>query len=123
MSDYRAIEVAFLASGKSGLMTVLKNDNCWDRSNVEFADGRIVAYDKERQTPGMQHIDYGLGAMRHSAFAGYPDGEPFDLATVYQRLLASDDLAGFEVQQRFFEVGSIAGLEETRVHLTRTRKG
>ena len=117
--DYAAVEQAFLTSGRSSLMTVCRNDDRWDRSNVLFADGRIVRYDKQDRTPEMRHIDYGLGAFRHSAFAGRGDDEAFDLAAVYQDLLARDDLAGYEVPTRFYEIGSPAGLEETREHLAR----
>jgi NDP-sugar pyrophosphorylase family protein len=115
--DYAAIEQAFLSSGKMGLMTVFRNDDRWDRSNVLFDQGRILRYDKAARIPGMRHIDYGLGAFRHSAFDHRPAGEAFDLVAVYQDLLARDDLAGFEVHERFFEIGSHAGLEETQAHL------
>ncbi|MBZ5558490.1 MAG: nucleotidyltransferase family protein [Acidobacteriia bacterium] len=114
--DYDAIERAFLASDKRGLMTVYRNENRLDRSNVLYADGRIARYDKQHRTPDMRHIDYGLGAFRKSAFAGRGE-EAFDLVTVYQDLLANDDLAGFEVPDRFYEIGSPEGLEETRAYL------
>ena len=118
--DYRAVECAFAGSGRAGLMTVCRNDDQWDRSNVRFEDGRIVAYDKSGRAPGMRHIDYGLGVFERAVFeAG--DQEAFDLAGVYQRLLSEDRLAGFEVPGRFYEIGSPAGLEETRGHLSGTR--
>jgi NDP-sugar pyrophosphorylase family protein len=115
--DYAAIQRAFTASGKAGLMTVYRNEDRGDRSNVLFDGDRIVAYEKQRRTPGMEHIDYGLGVLRASAFAGYAGDEALDLVTVYQDLLAGDDLAGFEVPTRFYEIGSPAGLEELRAHL------
>jgi NDP-sugar pyrophosphorylase family protein len=115
--DYAAVETSFLISGKRGLMTVYRNEDRLDRSNVVYADGRIVCYDKGCRTPQMQHIDYGLGAFRKSAFARHGDDEAFDLVAVYQDLLAKDDLAGHEVLQRFYEIGSPEGLEETRAHL------
>jgi len=116
--DYEAVEQAFLRSGRAGLMTVCRNDDRWDLSNVRFEDGRILGYDKGRRVPEMRHIDYGLGAFRHAAFSGdWPD--VFDLADVYQRLLARADLAGFDVPSRFFEIGSVTGLEDTRSHLER----
>ncbi len=115
--DYAAIERAFLQSDKSGLMTVYRNEDRLDRSNVLYADGRIVRYDKQHRTPEMSHIDYGLGAFRKAAFTGRVDDEAFDLVTVYQELLANDDLAGFEVPDRFYEIGSPEGLEETRAYL------
>jgi NDP-sugar pyrophosphorylase family protein len=115
--DYAAIERAFLESGKSGLMTVYHNEDQWDRSNVQCADGRIVHYDKQRRTAAMRHIDYGLGVFWKSAFAERGHDETFDLVAVYQELLAKNDLAGFEVSSRFYEIGSPAGLEETRAYL------
>jgi prepilin-type processing-associated H-X9-DG protein len=116
--DYAAVERAFAGSRKTGLMTVCRNDDRWDRSNVLFAGGHIVGHDKQDQTGDMRHIDYGLGAFRKSAFAARADEEAFDLIEVYRDLLAASDLAGFEVPDRFYEIGSPAGLEETRAHLT-----
>lgn len=116
--DYAEVEHAFLSSGKLGLMTVLRNDDQWDRSNVVFGDGRIVRYDKRQRAPDMRHIDYGLGALRAQVFEAYSEGVGVDLATVYQDLLARDELAGFEVMRRFYEIGSPTGLEETQQYLT-----
>jgi NDP-sugar pyrophosphorylase family protein len=115
--DLRAIERAFLASRRAGLMTVLRNDDQWDRSNVLFEDGRLLRYDKMRPTPDMRHIDYGLGVLTPRALAAFPADRPFDLALVYQRLLADNQLAAFEVSERFYEIGSPKGLEETRAYL------
>lgn len=112
--DYQAIETAFLASGKAGLMTVLLNDNQWDKSNVLFEHGQIAQYDKKNQTPNMHHIDYGLGAIKAEVFQAYPKDQPLDLAQIYRDLLAQNQLAGYEVTQRFYEIGSMRGLEETR---------
>jgi len=111
--DYAAIARAFVDSGKCGLMTVYRNDGRYDASNVQYADGRIVRYDKTPGIAGMTHIDWGLGALRASAFTGYPDGK-LDLAVVYQDLLAKGELAGYEVFERFYEIGSPAGLDDTR---------
>jgi len=116
--DYEAIEASFRASGKTGLMTVLRNDDRWDRSNVELDRGRIVRYDKRSGETGMHHIDYGLGILTPAAFEPWQDDEqPFDLAVVYQRLIMNRELAGFEVKERFYEIGSLEGLEETRALL------
>ena len=119
--DYAAVERAFARSGKRGLMTVFRNENRFDRSNVRYDSGHIVAYDKRRPTPDMQHIDYGLGMFRASAFADRSTGEAFDLADLYRDLLAKGELAGFEAPDRFYEIGSPEGLAETRAHLAAAR--
>lgn len=115
--DYRAVQTEFDKSGRLALMTVFRNDGRWDKSNVEFVDGRVGAYDKRHHTPRMHHIDYGLGVFKQSAFEIVPEEQPYDLAMLYQDLLAKGELAAYEVGQRFYEIGSLEGLEETRRYL------
>jgi hypothetical protein len=93
-------------------MTVYENSGQFDASNVWFEKGAIKEYDKRNKVPAMRHIDYGLGAFREAAFEGFPRDEVVDLAEVQKALLARNELAGFEVGSRFFEVGSHAGLQE-----------
>jgi N-acetyl-alpha-D-muramate 1-phosphate uridylyltransferase len=111
--DYAAIAQAFVASGKLGLMTAFRNDGRYDRSNISFRGGRILRYDKTPGLPDMTHIDYGLNGLAAAAFANHT-ATPLDLATVFHDLLARDELAAYEVHERFYEIGSHAGLEETR---------
>jgi NDP-sugar pyrophosphorylase family protein len=111
------VQAAFEASGKLALMTVFRNEGRWDTSNVEFRDGRILAYDKVNRTPAMRHIDYGLGVLDRRAMEIGPEAGAYDLAAVYQGMLRRGELAGFEVAERFYEIGSVAGLEETRAYL------
>jgi hypothetical protein len=95
---------------KLGLMSVYRNEGLWDTSNVEFAGGRILAYDKANRTPAMRHIDYGLGAFQRGAFDDVPAGQPYDLASVYQGLLRRGELAAWESPDRFYEIGSVEGI-------------
>jgi N-acetyl-alpha-D-muramate 1-phosphate uridylyltransferase len=111
------IQQAFLASGQPALMTVLHNRDQWDRSNVIFRDGRILAYDKRPRPEGAEHIDYGLGLLSSDALAAEPADGPFDLADVYRRLAREGRLAGYEVRQRFYEIGSFDGMRETEAYL------
>ena len=115
--DYAAIERAYRQAAKPALMAVFRNDGQWDTSNVEFAEGRIIAYSKAHRTARMRHIDYGLGALASSVLDTVPADRPTDLATIYEQLAASGDLAAFEVSQRFYEVGSFAGLMQFEDYL------
>ena len=110
--DYAAALRAFTESGKLGLMTVYANQGRWDTSNVEFAGGRIVNYDKANRTPRMRHIDYGLGAFQRAAFELVPADQPYDLATLYRDLLQRGELAAWESAQRFYEIGSLEGIAD-----------
>jgi MurNAc alpha-1-phosphate uridylyltransferase len=110
--DFAAVEREFLASGQPALMTVQRNADRWDKSNVLFERNVIVEYNKRAPTPDMRHIDYGLGAISAQVLADEGTTGPFDLADVYHRLSQSGRLAGYEVHERFYEIGSHQGLAE-----------
>jgi NDP-sugar pyrophosphorylase family protein len=110
--EYRPIAEFFRKSGKLGCMTVYHNEGRYDTSNVVFADGEIKVYDKKARLPEMRHIDYGLSLFKAAAFDGYSREQPFDLAEVMGKLVREKQLAGYEVKERFYEIGSPGGLEE-----------
>jgi len=115
--DYRAVENGFLRSGKKGLMAVYRNEGLFDSSNVEFLDGKILRYQKRKQTLSMHHIDYGLGVFRTEVFTLASAAETGDLADTYSRLLVDGELAGYEIAERFYEIGSVAGMRDTELFI------
>lgn len=102
----------FLPDPLLGCMTVFHNAHRWDKSNVLFENGRIRMYHKRTPHPSMEHIDYGLGLLRHPAFNCAPSNGAFDLALLYENLVIAGQLQGQEVQERFYEIGSHVGLQE-----------
>ena len=95
-------------------MTVYRNENRWDTSNVWFEEGEIRMYDKKRRVPEMRYIDYGLSLFRAEAFAGVQA----DLADVMSSLAQRGELAGYEAHERFYEIGSHVGLAELEALLS-----
>jgi NDP-sugar pyrophosphorylase family protein len=115
--EFSPIWRAFQASGQPALMTVLRNEGRWDRSNVGYENGRVVLYEKSG-APGMRYIDYGLSCFRRDLF---DDPTPADLAVLFRELSISGRLAAFEVHQRFYEIGSPAGLRDFEQYLDADR--
>jgi NDP-sugar pyrophosphorylase family protein len=109
---YQAVARAFHSSQKPALMTVFRNRDTWDTSNVWFADCGVRLYSKRRRLSQMQHIDYGLSICRRDVFENWPSSDPFDLASVMESLSEQGQLAGHEVFHRFYEIGSPSGLAE-----------
>ena len=103
-------------------MTVLENHDRWDKSNVLFRQGSIVEYNKRNSRPEMKHIDYGLAILSASLLLDHPEDTPFDLADIYHALSIRGELAGFEVFQRFYEIGSSVGLQETVAFLAKGKQ-
>ncbi|MEO5337921.1 MAG: NTP transferase domain-containing protein [Magnetospirillum sp. WYHS-4] len=113
------------ADGHPALMTVHRNEGRWDASNVVFRNGRVVLYEKGRPDAaaiGMDHIDYGLAVLTRGTASEIPAGRQ-DLADFYHRLSREGRLAGYEVAERFYEIGSPAGLAELEAYLGHRHRG
>jgi NDP-sugar pyrophosphorylase family protein len=114
--EYVPVLAAYQASGCPALMTVMRNQDRWDRSNVIFTPPNITLYDKtcdEATRARMAYIDYGLSVISRDVIAdNIRGGGEVDLADVFKQLSLAGKLAGFEVTQRFFEVGSAEGIAD-----------
>lgn len=111
--DYIEILNYFNNFNKTGLMTVLKNANNWDKSNIIFRDGKIIRYDKV-DDPEFDYIDYGFSILRKDAFNDFLKEDRFDLKDVFKNTIANDSMLGYEVFNRFYEIGSFEGIEELK---------
>jgi N-acetyl-alpha-D-muramate 1-phosphate uridylyltransferase len=110
--DFQAVAAAFIEAGQPALMTVFANADAWDTSNVWFEQDRIRLYSKREKLLEMRFIDYGLMVFRRQIFDDYPSDVPFNLADTLETLSRKGELAGHEVYQRFYEIGSPSGLAE-----------
>jgi NDP-sugar pyrophosphorylase family protein len=126
--DFAPVWRDFHASGAPALMTVFHNAGRWDTSNVIYRAGRVTLYDKHhltRPAADFDYIDYGLSAMKRdvierlvpplpAASDASPgaSGSKADLADLFHTLSRRGDLAGCEITERFFEIGSPAGLQD-----------
>jgi NDP-sugar pyrophosphorylase family protein len=116
--DYRDVARTWRESGLAAVMTVLRNEGRWDASNAILRDGMVIRYDKRAPVAQMSWIDYGLGGLTSEALSVVEAGES-DLAGLYGRLAQTGRLCGYAAQERFYEIGTPAGLEETDVFLRR----
>jgi len=122
--DLAPIEAAFAASGRPALMTVMRNRGRWGDSNAIFRGGGVL-YDKsrpERLRPRMEWIDYGYIVLRSDVLEErVRPGEVADLADVMRDLSVAGQLAGYEVDERFYEIGTPQGLADLERHLMAAR--
>jgi N-acetyl-alpha-D-muramate 1-phosphate uridylyltransferase len=116
--SFAAVQAAYESSATLGLMTVFCNQDRWEKSNVSLREGRVAEYDKRSPRQGMRYIDYGLSILSVQALEGTPADAAFDLADLYCELASRGQLAALTVDERFYEVGSVAGIEATESYLT-----
>ena len=107
------------AAGAKALMSVLRNNDRFDKSNVVMDSGRIKLYDKHKTTPEMDHIDYGVCMYERSLFEDRAENEAFDIAEILHDLSLKGELAAQVVTKRFYEIGSPASLAECSAYMNR----
>jgi NDP-sugar pyrophosphorylase family protein len=113
---------AYVQAARPALMTVIRNQG-WGTSNAVFANGTVTTYNKSSPDPArMAYIDYGLSVIRRAVIEEATSaGKPADLSDIFARLSASGQLAGYEVRDRFFEIGSPQGLLDLEQFLNARR--
>lgn len=105
------------------LMTVYKNEGNFDTSNVVFENNELLRYSKTYRGPEVKYIDYGLAALNKQVLDRIPSGTKVDLADLYSELVEKRDMAGYEVFERFFEIGTPESLEEFKYYFNKEVSG
>ena len=106
----------------TSLMTVYENSNLFDKSNVVFENGSIELYSKSKKDSKMAYIDYGVGILSNKSMDFYDKNIIFDLGELYENLSLKKELYGYEVFQRFYEIGSLQGIEDLSNYLNLKNK-
>jgi N-acetyl-alpha-D-muramate 1-phosphate uridylyltransferase len=117
--SFAAIQDAYEAACRPALMTVLRNDNRWGRSNVAFRGDGSIEYEKDSRRCDLFHIDFGLSVLSAGVLQQYPESAGLDLADIWRDLSGRGELAAFEVGGRFYEIGSRSGLADAEDFLSR----
>ncbi len=119
-TDYSKIIKVYCDSNKPALMTVYANHGRFGASNVDFTNGELRRYQKGINSPEMTHIDYGLSCFDESVFSKYSPAITLDLAEICTHLASQNLLAGFEVEERFYEIGSHKGIVDFTAYIERS---
>lgn len=114
--NFSAMSAAFEKAESPAMMSLYRNAGALAPSNVEFRGGQILDYDKKKLRPEMQHIDYGVEILSKGCFA-LEDADSFDLGELQQKLVSEAKLSAFEVQERFYEIGSPEALKEAEAFI------
>ena len=110
--NYKKMQEYYIQNNNHPLMSVLKNNNKWDKSNVDFSSNKITLYNKKVSDLNLEYIDYGVSILPKKILKNY-NAQKFDLAEIYSDLVYKKNLYGFEVYTRFYEIGSKKGIKDT----------
>lgn len=112
--DFAKMMQHFIGTKSVAMMSVYKNLNQRDKSNVLFQEGELVAYNKKDPSANMQHIDYGLSLFNKELFLECAHD---DLSDFFSQLATEKKLSAFEVYQPFFEIGSFSGIKNFKDYI------
>lgn len=122
-TNFQDIEKEFLNSDKQTLMTVYKNEGKYDSSNVSIKNNTVVKYDKNaKDDEDIIYIDYGLLILSKDFVIQNINNEVVDLSVALKKLVNERTLHAYEVQERFYEIGSKHGIKELVDYLQKNHK-
>lgn len=116
--DFASIMPYFNNFDKLGLMVVYKNYDRYDRSNVVIEGNLVKQYSKKDKTEGMIYIDYGASVLRKKALKLVPQNQVYSLEELFSQLIEREELLAYEINKRFYQIGSPEGLEEFKRYLS-----
>jgi NDP-sugar pyrophosphorylase family protein len=110
--QFQLVEDAFLQAKEPALMTVFLNEGRFDSSNADFSEGLVKKYSKGENSKDLRYVDYGLGCYESLIFSSFEGQYPLDLGQICSKLAAQSHLAGYEIEERFYEIGSFEGIKD-----------
>ena len=110
--NYEKMESCYKSLPKKSLMAIMKNDQNLDRSNVKKLENNLVTYSKANPSLGMNFVDYGCTLVNFDSFSNFASQTHFDLSLYFEYLSSAGELCGFEVHKRFYEIGSVRGIQD-----------
>ena len=120
--DYLKIFAEYQKTKKSVLMTIYENRDKFDVSNVLLKSDGSLYYSKNKKIPEMKHIDFGFSVLSCDALRSIPPEVPSDLSDALEKLSNRGEVQGYEITERFYEIGSFGGIVELEDYLRRRTK-
>lgn len=116
--DFARVLAYFESQDELALMTVYKNNNQWERSNTVIEGNMVYKFSKKERTKGMVYIEYGANIFRKKALKLIPEDQPYSLEDLFLRLIEQNELLAYEVDKRFYQIGSPQGLAEFKKYIS-----
>lgn len=110
--DFSTVMSYFRKFDKLALMTVYKNYDRYDGSNVAIEGNMVRHYGISGTAEKLVYIDYGASLFRKKTLDLFPSGEVFAIGDIFTKLIAMDQLLAYEAERRFYQIGTPEGLQE-----------
>jgi NDP-sugar pyrophosphorylase family protein len=82
----------------------------------------VTKYSKLEKSNDMVYIDYGASVFNKKALQLIPEKHAYSLEDFFIRLIEKEQLLAYEVNDRFYEIGSPQGLKDFKAFVKGTIK-
>jgi NDP-sugar pyrophosphorylase family protein len=120
--DLSSVYSYFQTKNKLALMTVYQNYDSYDISNTAVSDCLVTGYDKKEKTEDMVYIDYGVHVFRKETLELIPENCYYPMEDLFPILISRKQLLAYEVNERFYEIGSLQGLQDFGQYVGRAER-
>ncbi len=110
--DFSLCMSYFRSQNKIALITVYKNCDPYDRSNTAIEGSLVKKFSKREKSEDMVYIEYGANIFRKEVLGLIPEDQCYSLDDLFPRLIEKQEVLAFEVNERFYEIGSPEGFKE-----------
>jgi len=115
--SYFNFKIHKLVKRNLATMAIFKNNNKYDKSNIEIKNQGKILYYKNNINKKLKFIDYGVSFVNKQIFKGIKKNKKFDLSEFFQEISKKNMLSGYEVKKRFYEIGSYSGIKDFKNYL------
>ena len=115
-TNFQKISKLFKMNSFDIMISVYKNRNLFDKSNISIKDNQII-YKKNIKNKNFIYIDYGLCVIGKKAKKYFPKKKFFDLSNLFYNLSKKKKLSFTIVKERFYEIGSFNGIKDFKKYL------
>ena len=116
--DLKNIELRHDIKDSVITMAIFKNDNMYDKSNVQIHDKKLRYYKNSSEI--CNYIDYGVSIISKKILSDYNLSNFINLSHIYENESKKNKINYYLAKNRFYEVGSEKGIFELNKFLKTT---
>jgi NDP-sugar pyrophosphorylase family protein len=119
-ADFKDIQKTYDAQNKPFLVTIYKNnDETLHKNNIAYINNQIVDYSQLNLNNSCQYVDYGITILNKNYLDNIDETWYTNVSNLYNFAIAKNNLASYVIKERFYEVGSLRGIQDFTKYVIR----
>ena len=113
--NFSKVNKSYLKSDKNLLITAISKNYVNHKPNLLIKNNKVISYSKKNFLKN-NFVEYGYQVFHKKVFKNF-DKKIFDLSLILNKLIKDNDLELYLVNKKFYEIGSLKGIETFKKYL------